>query len=243
MTRSTQKLVGLGAVAGAALALALPLAASAHVHVTPEEAAAGSSTVLTFTIGHGCDGSPTTAVRIGMPDDVVTAKPVVNAGWTAETQTEPVDGVTDQNGEPVSERTSAVQFTANTPLDAEQIDTLSVQVSLPEDTAGKTLAFPVEQTCETGATAWDEVAEPGEDEPEHPAPVITVGDVAEAGHGHGSAADDTSDHAGSAEAAGAAADDDTDMVARIIGIAGLAVGAAGIVLAVLARRPRAKETK
>ncbi|QPZ37652.1 YcnI family copper-binding membrane protein [Paramicrobacterium chengjingii] len=242
MKKATRHRVGIGVVAGAALALALPLAASAHVHVVPDEAAAGSSTVLTFTIGHGCDGSPTTAVSIQMPDEIISAKPVVNAGWTAQTQTEPVDGVTDQHGDPVSERTSVVDFTAKTPLADSQIDTLSVQVSLPEETAGETLAFPVEQTCETGSTSWDQVAESGEDEPEHPAPTVAVGDVDTAGHGHAEG-DDAAENSDTQASASSQTDDDNDLIARIIGIAGLAVGAAGIVLAVTARRPRAKETK
>ncbi|WP_166980266.1 YcnI family copper-binding membrane protein [Paramicrobacterium fandaimingii] len=242
MKRTTRRRAGIGVVAGAALALALPVAASAHVHVVPDEAAAGSSTVLTFTIGHGCDGSSTTAVSILMPDEVISAKPVVNAGWTAKTQTEPVDGVSDQNGDPVSERTSAVEFTAKTPLADSQIDTLSVQVSLPEETAGETLAFPVEQTCEEGSTSWDQVAESEGDEPEHPAPTIAVGAVDVSGHGHGGG-EDAAEHGTADAQASSQTDNDNDLIARIIGIAGLAVGAAGIVLAITARRPRAKERK
>lgn len=241
MKKSTITRAGLGLAAGAALALAAPLAASAHVHVDPADAAAGSSTVLTFTIGHGCDGSPTTAVSIQMPDEIVTAKPVVNAGWTAESQTEPVEGVTDQNGDPVGERVSAVDFTAKTPLDDSQIDTLSVQVSLPEDTAGSTLAFPVTQTCESGSIAWDEIPDASGEEPEHPAPVVAVGDVDDSGHGHGDQSGQADDE--STDAAAAESDNSDDLIARVIGIAGLFVGAVGVVLAVLARRPREKENR
>lgn len=242
-TRKTITRLGLGAAAGAALALAAPLTASAHIHVDPESAPAGSSSILTFTVGHGCDGSPTTEVTIGIPDEVTTVKPVVNPGWAAATSTEPVeDGVTDAHGNPVSERTSAVTFTANTPLDDGQIDMLSVQVSVPEDAEGQTLAFPVTQTCESGSIAWDQAAEDGEDEPESPAPVIEV-TKAEAAHGeHG----DTSAPAANGDdsaAASAASSNGDDLVARTIGLAGLAVGAAGIVLAVVARRPRTKEKK
>ena len=53
-------------------------------------------------------------------------------------------------------------------------DTFSVQVVLPEDAAGTTLAFPVLQTCEVGSTNWDQVQKEGEAEPEHPAPSVTV---------------------------------------------------------------------
>ena len=61
--------VGLGTAAGLALVIGAPLAASAHVHVDPGTVAAGSTATLTFAFSHGCDGSPTTALVIDIPDD------------------------------------------------------------------------------------------------------------------------------------------------------------------------------
>ena len=49
-------------------ALGAPLAASAHVHVNPGTASAGGTETLTFSFSHGCDGSPTTALAIDIPD-------------------------------------------------------------------------------------------------------------------------------------------------------------------------------
>ena len=62
-------LARLGATAGAAGLLTLGLAApaSAHVTVTPSDTAAGAYVVLTFSVPHGCDGSPTTGITIQMP--------------------------------------------------------------------------------------------------------------------------------------------------------------------------------
>lgn len=234
----------IGGLAGAALAIGVPLSASAHIHVDPTSAAAGSSSVLTFSVGHGCDASPTTAIDVTIPDEIMSVKPVVNPGWSISTTTGAVDdGVVDANGEPVSERTSHVTYTAKTPLPDDQLDTLSLQVSLPADAEGDTLAFPVEQSCEEGQTAWDQVAAEGEDEPEHPAPAITVGAAEEGGHGHGSSDSDSHDTTTDAAAAEEPAGD--DVLARTLGIAGLALGAAALVVAVATRRPArsAKEKK
>ncbi len=49
-----------------------------------------------------------------------------------------------------------------------------ISMKLPEGDPGTTVAFPVVQTCEQGQTDWIEPVVEGQDEPEHPAPVITL---------------------------------------------------------------------
>ena len=219
------RLSAAGLAGGAILALAaVPLAASAHVTVTPSSTAAGSYTVLTFALSHGCEGSPTTALTFDIPESIASVAPTLNPNWTIE---KVADG----------ERTSQVVYTAITPVEDGYRDTIELQVALPEDAAGTTFEFPVLQTCETGETEWSEPMVEGEAEPEHPAPSITVTEAVEGdGHGH---ADSTGDDAEADEhkAADAAADS-SDTVARVLGIGGLAVGVVGIVLALTARRPR-----
>ncbi len=151
-------------------------AASAHVEITPDSTAAGSYSLLTFGVGHGCNGSPTTKVTINLPQEVNDATPTVNPNWTISKTTEQL--ATPQklsNGSSVTERTSQVIYTAKTPLDAHQRDALVLSLQLPE-TAGKTLYFPTLQNCETGETNWADVATAGQD-PESlkaPAPMIAV---------------------------------------------------------------------
>ncbi len=225
------RLSAAGLAGGAVLALAaVPLAASAHVTVTPSGTAAGSYTVLTFAYSHGCEGSPTTAIAIDIPEAIASVSPTLNPNHTIE---KVADG----------DRTSQVVYTAITPVPDGYRDTIELSLQLPEDAAGETLAFPVLQTCEVGETNWNQVAEAGEEEPESPAPVIVVTEATGDGHGHGAAADEatTDDHAddhaeGTEEVA--ATSDEADTVARVLGIGGLVVGVVGIVLALAARRPR-----
>ncbi|HXH35879.1 MAG TPA: YcnI family protein [Plantibacter sp.] len=231
----------LGAVAigaGALLAIGAPLAASAHVSVTPTSTAAGSYTVLSFAVGHGCDGSPTTSLSFEIPESINAVTPTINPNWdVTKTMTPLADPITDSHGEQLAERVGSVVYTAKTPLADGYRDTVSFQVQLPADAAGETLVFPVTQTCEVGQTDWTDVAKDGqtEDDLEAPAPVVVV-TAAEAGDHHGAAAtDEDADHT---EAAASSAGT-TDVLGRVLGIAGLVVGAAGIVIAASARRAAA----
>ena len=225
------RLSAAGLAGGAILALAaVPLAASAHVTVTPSGTAAGSYTVLTFAYSHGCEGSPTTAIAIDIPESIASVAPTLNPNYTIE---KVADG----------DRTSQVVYTAITPVQDGYRDTIELSLQLPEDAAGETLAFPVLQTCEVGETNWNQVAEEGEEEPESPAPAIVVTEATGDEHGHGAATDEAAtDEHGDGHAEGteevAATSGDADTVARVLGIGGLVVGVVGIVLALAARRPR-----
>ena len=102
--------------AGTLLALGAPLAASAHVSVDPSSSAAGSYSVLTFAVSHGCEGSPTTQLTIDIPDAVATATPTVNPGWdVAKVAVEAAEPATDSHGEAAS-RTGRIVYTAKSPL-------------------------------------------------------------------------------------------------------------------------------
>ncbi|KQX08072.1 MULTISPECIES: YcnI family copper-binding membrane protein [unclassified Leifsonia] len=219
--------------AGILLALASPLAASAHVGVTPDTTAAGSYTVLTFAVPHGCDGSPTTAIAIDIPESIPSVTPTVNPGWTVEKSTITLDPpVTDAHGNEITERVGQVVYTAKTPLADGYRDTFALSLQLPEDAAGDTLEFPVIQTCEVGSTLWNEKTVDGEAEPEHPAPAIAVTAATGDEHGHSGAAAEADDHHDDATTDAA----EVDVLARVLGLLGLAVGAVAVVIAVVSRR-------
>jgi len=219
--KNTTRTITLGGIAAAALVLVAPMAASAHISATADTTAAGSYAVVTFALPHGCDGSATTAIAIDIPDSIDTVKPTANYGWQVTTV---ADG----------ERIGQVVYTAKEPLPDAVRDTFALQVVIPEDAEGTTLAFPVTQTCEVGETLWNEATVEGDEEPEHPAPafVVTAAEDGD-GHGHG-AAEGAGDHDEIAEAASGS----SDTVALVLGLAGLALGAAALIVAVVAlRRP------
>lgn len=176
----------LGAVCGALALVALgSSAAQAHVTLTPSTTAAGSSAVLTFSVGHGCDGSPTTAVTVRMPSEIVAATPTVNPGWTVRKVMEELPSpVSNGHGGEYTERVSHIRYTARSPLEEGYRDTFEIALTLPES-AGERLDFPVIQTCAEGETAWVQTAAEDEPEPELPAPGLVLTPAVEEAHGHG----------------------------------------------------------
>lgn len=224
----TTKTLGATALAigtGAVIALTPALAASAHVSASASSTAAGSSSVITFSVPHGCEGSPTTGIEIQVPETILSVTPTVNPNWTVEKQNvtleEPLEG---PHGETITERVARVVYTTTGAGLADGYrDTFAVQVLLPEGEAGDAVEFPVLQTCAEGTAEWV-----GDDVPTVILTAATDGDD----HGHGDAAEGD-EHAADDAATTASGD---DVLARVLGIGGLVVGAVGIVIAVAARR-------
>lgn len=200
------------------------------MHVDPADAQAGASRTLAFSSSHGCDGSPTSAIVIDIPDAVATTTPVAQGGWAIEREL----------GD--AEQPTRVTFTPDDPIESGIQASVALVVAFSEDAAHTDVAFPVTQECLGGSTAWVETADEGQD-PESldaPAPVVAVGDVApagELGHGDAAASDDDALAAGSAEDHAEASGSTADPVARwLAGGAPLAGIAALVVVLVRGRR-------
>lgn len=224
-----------GAVLGGALVLAAPLAAFAHIHVTPEDSSADSTTTLTFSFSHGCEDSPTTAMVVEIPAGVTNVVPIAEGGWS-------IERALADNG-----TVTSVTYRADTPVESGVKGEVAMDVRFGADLANTSVAFPVTQECVVGSTAWTEVAADGGAEPESPAPVVAVGDVAdesEDGHGstHADTAHDDTAHDDAAQAAGTTSAEPSaapaDPTALWLGGAGLVAGLAALVVALLALRRR-----
>jgi uncharacterized protein YcnI len=205
--------ITIAACVGTALALAAPTAASAHVGAEASSTAAGSYTVVTFSVPHGCEGSPTQVVTIDIPESVPSVTPTVNPSWSVERV------VADD-----TEQVTQVVYTSLTGgLPADLRDTFELSLVLPEGEAGDTVEFPVTQTCTQGTVEWvgDEV------------PLITLTAATGDDHGHGDEVGSDESHSTGSEAEATVA---ADGVARVLGIVGIVIGIVGVVFAVLARR-------
>lgn len=109
---------------------------SAHVRTQSPEAPAGSRYTFSFEVDHGCDGSPTTGLRILLPEGAFDARPVEKAGWTATADGDPV----------------VVEF-AGGPLPDATTDSFSVELVTP-NRPGEEVLFPTVQRCAAGETSW-----------------------------------------------------------------------------------------
>jgi uncharacterized protein YcnI len=190
--------IRLGATALTAsglIVLASAGVASAHVGIVEDEVEAGTTALITFQFSHGCEGSPTTAIRIQMPENIPAVAPTINANWDVSKTMEALDApIEGSHGEQLSERVSEVVYTAETPVADGYRDVFVLSVAIPEDAAGTTLFFPTIQTCESGETAWIEIPAEGQDHDdlESPAPGVAVVEGGDDEHGHAEeAAEDT----------------------------------------------------
>jgi len=219
--------------AGALLAVAAPLAASAHVSLIENTAAAGSYSLITFKVPNESDTAGTNKLIINLPTDTPFASvsyiPV--AGWTAELNEETLPEPVAVGESEITDAVTSVTFTADagSEIVAGQLQTFSLSLGPVPDTGSVVLSADQYYT-DGEIVKWADTEEDGE----HPAPVLYINDAPVADH-HGAAAEegdaDETEHAAAETAAPA-----DDVLARVLGIGGLVVGAIGIVLAVTARR-------
>jgi uncharacterized protein YcnI len=149
--------------------------ASAHVTVQPPEAAADSYAQLTFTVPHGCNGSATTALRVKLPDGILSAKPQMKPGWQVEIKTRKLDAaVAGPHGRSVTEVVDEVAWRGGL-LPDNLYDTFGLVVRLP-DRGDQPLYFPAVQECEQGVERWIEIPTSGQsaDKLRAPAPAVRL---------------------------------------------------------------------
>ena len=157
--------------------------AFAHVVLDQTEARAGSFQKLTFNLVHGCDESPTTIVRVLVPEGVYVARAQPKPGWTvALKQVKLPKPVATGHGADTDVIVREIAWTGGR-LAAEQFDEFRLIVKLP-NTPGTTLAIPVLQECERGELRWTEVPRAGQPahDLQHPAPTLKL--LPAAGHAH-----------------------------------------------------------
>ncbi|MGE0224074.1 MAG: YcnI family protein [Acetobacteraceae bacterium] len=147
--------------------------AKAHVVLTKAEAVSGTYHMATFRVPHGCGTSPTIALRITIPEDIVIAKPMPKPGWQVTIFREPLPAPVSREGGTVTERPREIAWTGGS-LPDDFVDEFSIMVRLPTRTGP--LWFPTVQVCEQGETAWIEVPPEGLSvrDMRHPPPGLTL---------------------------------------------------------------------
>jgi uncharacterized protein len=241
------RIAAVGAVAGTAV-LALSSPALAHVSVQPEgEAAKGGYAVVNFKVPNERDNASTTKLEVTFPTDhpLASVMPQAVDGWKVEVTRSKLDKPLELHGKKITEAVSKVTWTADGKgVRPGYFQKFPVSVgALPED--ADELVFKALQTYSNKEVVrWIEIPQEGQEEPDYPAPVLELSDAEEDGHTHGSAAEETSDDSADTEnaAASAPADDSdgggTDTTARVLGVVGIVVGAAGVAYGVFAGRRR-----
>ncbi|MCT9110570.1 YcnI family protein [Streptomyces mirabilis] len=229
--------------ASAVLAVSAP--AFAHVSVQPEgEAAKGGYAVVDFKVPNERDDASTNKVEVNFPTDhpLASVMPQPLDGWSVKVTKTKLAKPLTMHGEKISEAVSKVTWTATGKgIEPGFFQKFPLSVgALPEDT--DELVFKAIQTYDNKEVVrWIEPQQEGQEEPENPAPVLTLSEASADGH-HGSSgtAKDASDTSTAAPASSTSASstDSSDTTARVLGVVGIVVGAAGVAYGVLAGRRR-----
>lgn len=207
--------------------------AEAHVSAQPGTADKGGYAVVSFRVPSELPTAGTVKLEVTLPADhpIVSARTKPMPGWTAVVTRQTLPTPVQSGGAKITEAVNTITWTAQpgTRIGPTEYADFDVNLGrLPDDV--DQIVMPAVQTYDDGTVVrWDQVQAPGADEPEHPAPVLTlVTPEPGAGgmHDHGAMAGTGGAAGGHAHNGAEAAA--TDTTARWLGGAGLLVGALGL---------------
>jgi uncharacterized protein YcnI len=129
-------------LAAGVLSLAVIGSALAHATLETTEAPADSTYKGVIRIGHGCEGKPTQAVRVRIPEGVIVAKPMPKAGWQLATVKGAYAKSYDYYGTPVSEGVTEIAWTGGD-LPDDWYDEFVFRARLTDFPVGSIVYFPI----------------------------------------------------------------------------------------------------
>jgi uncharacterized protein YcnI len=164
----------IAAVLGSAL-VAAPQTVAAHVTLESQEATANASYKAVLRVGHGCEGKPTTAIRVQIPEGVIAVKPMPKPGWQVDTVKGKYERPYDYFGSELTEGVRQIAWTGGELRD-DFYDEFVFVGRLTDFEPGTMLNFPTVQECAGGVHRWIEIPAAGQDpdELEEPAPQLTI---------------------------------------------------------------------
>jgi uncharacterized protein YcnI len=230
---------GVVTAVGASVVFGLAGTAFAHVTVSPDTAPKGGDATVAIRVPDEEDKADTVKLEIDLPVDkpiaAVDTEPV--AGWTAVSTTSKLATPIKSDDGEVTEAVTKVVWTAAAGGGIKPGQFQQFYISLDSLPDADSIEIKALQTYSNGDIArWiDDPAPAGQDEPEHPAPILKL--VADGGDDSTAAAAPSA--APTVTAQTVAADSSSNGgngPALGIAIAGLAVGLIGLVLGLLAFR-------
>ena len=147
----------IGAVGAVACLSAASIPTSAHVTLERQEAPVGSSYKAVLRVPHGCNGSPTTAIRVRVPAGLIAVKPMPKPGWQLNTVSSKYPKTYMLRGASVSEGVTEISWSGGKLLDEHYDEFVFAGTIAAELGGGQTIYFPVVQECEKGVHRWIEI--------------------------------------------------------------------------------------
>ncbi|MCW6006439.1 YcnI family protein [Micromonospora sp. CPCC 205371] len=227
--------LGVAVLAGVVASLGVGVGpASAHVTVNPREATQGGYAKLAFRVPNERDNASTVKVEVTIPTETAIASVSTRPtpGWSVTVERAKLTTPLKVHDSEVTEAVSKITWTAASGSDVKPGQFQEFEVSAGPLPEVDQIVFKALQTYSTGEIVrWIEEPQAGQEEPEHPAPVLKLAKQGAQPAGTGAAvvnananlADEGSDGGASGWYAAA-------------GVAGLVAGLAGLVFGVLAWR-------
>jgi len=147
----------------------------AHAVINEAQAYAGEFSFVTVRITHGCGDSPTTEVRVKIPEGVIRVSPRWMPGWTAEKRMRKLaEPYRNEIGQLVTETVDEIVWRGG-PLPDGYYLGFQIRALMPK-TPGVTLWFKTIQNCEQGSIRWIAVPAPGQSpwELKEPSPFLKL---------------------------------------------------------------------
>ena len=218
------------AVVMAAVVLGVATPAFAHVTVQPSEAEQGGFATVAFQVPNERDDASTVKLEVTFPADhpipFVSTQPV--EGWTVQVEKAKLANPIEGEGESITEAVSKITWSGGS-IEPGTFQRFPVSMGPLPETAS--LEFKSVQTYSDGEQVrWIETATPGGEEPERPAPTLTLVKAT---------ASDTTATTTPAVPSNVATSSDVDS-AKTVGIIGIVLGALGLIVAIVAlvRKPK-----
>jgi uncharacterized protein YcnI len=152
-------------VLGCLLVACLP--AQAHITIDSPAVMAGTYARLVLRVTHGCQGSPTKAVSVYLPEAFRFAKAKVKQGWTISYEKANLARPVQSHGRSLTETTAVIRWEGGQIPD-DQFDEFVLTGRVDESASGR-LPLRVLQECEQGQTDWQ-----GAPDSKAPAPALEV---------------------------------------------------------------------
>jgi uncharacterized protein YcnI len=147
----------------------------AHITLETREAPAGTTYKAVMRVPHGCDSSPTVAIRIKIPEGVVNVKPMPKPGWRIDMKKGKY-AKTYEGSEGAKMTEGVVELSwSGGKLPNDNYDEFVFRAFLTGALlAGKPIYFPVVQECEKGVERWIEIPAEGKKLDDYPFPAAEL---------------------------------------------------------------------
>ena len=241
----SKRFIKRGAILSAAAAVGVFAAAgvaSAHVSIEQSEVQAGAYELVTLGVPHGCDGSPTTEVRIQMPESIVAVTPTINPGWDVEKVMLDPRRADHRQPRRRDHRTRERSGLHRQDAAAGRLrDAFTLSLRIPDDGQGRCTSRPSRSARTASPGGSRSRRRPGPEELELPSPSVAVVAASGEAGGHGGSDAATTGATETTEVAATDGGDDdasTDdrrrssnglaIAALVVGVLGLGTGAVAI---------------